>query len=345
MVDNIVTAVALLLWATTLVEALILARHHHREPTQTWLLIAFGLLALATTFSIPGMQTFSAQASGIPNISEPLARTALLGTSWAGQMLLLRLQHHTDARTWGRRRTGILAMALIALWTLFALAPVHQQTQRLTAQYGSHPVVAAYIGISLAYFAFAIVDFLRAGLRYAPAAPPALATGLRLISLGCGFGLGYIIVKATFLAFLLAGQQMMGTGLESALTRSLTATGSVLVIAGSLLPFTTTRATRARTWLDAYRNLHRLYPLWALLQQATPQIALDPPTSARADALRLRDIEFRLYRRVIEIRDGRLALTPYLDATVADTHHAAATAQGLPPEQAAASPTRKQPSW
>jgi hypothetical protein len=33
--------------------------------------------------------------------------------------------------------------------------------------------------------------------------------------------------------------------------------------------------------------------------------------------LRLRNLEFRLYRRVIEIRDGRLALRPFLDAEVA----------------------------
>ena len=33
--------------------------------------------------------------------------------------------------------------------------------------------------------------------------------------------------------------------------------------------------------------------------------------------MRFRNLDFRLYRRVIEIRDGRLALRPFLDADVA----------------------------
>jgi hypothetical protein len=62
-----------------------------------------------------------------------------------------------------------------------------------------------------------------------------------------------------------------------------------------------------------HRDLRQLYPLWELLYRATPGIALDPPRSALADAIRLRNLEFRRYRRIIEIHDGRLALRPHLD--------------------------------
>lgn len=70
--------------------------------------------------------------------------------------------------------------------------------------------------------------------------------------------------------------------------------------------------------LPTYRSLRRLYPLWMALYRATPEIALLPPPSRLADVLTLRDPTFRLYRRVIEIQDGRLALRPYADARVED---------------------------
>jgi hypothetical protein len=53
------------------------------------------------------------------------------------------------------------------------------------------------------------------------------------------------------------------------------------------------------------------------LREINPEIALDPAPSGFRDTLRIRDLDFRLYRRIIEIRDGRLALRPFLDADVA----------------------------
>jgi len=58
-------------------------------------------------------------------------------------------------------------------------------------------------------------------------------------------------------------------------------------------------------------------PLWSALHEITPEIALDPAASELRDRLRFRNLDFRLYRRVIEIRDGRLVLRPFLDADVA----------------------------
>ncbi len=66
-------------------------------------------------------------------------------------------------------------------------------------------------------------------------------------------------------------------------------------------------------WYARYRSLRRLYPLWAALYRAQPEIALLPPPSAIQDALVFRDLGFRLYRWVVEIRDGYLLLRPYLD--------------------------------
>jgi uncharacterized protein DUF6545 len=57
----------------------------------------------------------------------------------------------------------------------------------------------------------------------------------------------------------------------------------------------------------------RLYPLWRLLYDTVDGIALEAaPRSRLADLAALRDVGFRLQRRLIEIDDGLLRLGPYL---------------------------------
>ncbi len=74
-------------------------------------------------------------------------------------------------------------------------------------------------------------------------------------------------------------------------------------------------------WLAQYRSYRRLYPLWHLLRTTTPTITLtalfSPPRSAISDAARLDRITLRRLRRVIEIRDGMLAIRPFCDPQTA----------------------------
>src|SRR5581483_7346281 len=83
---------------------------------------------------------------------------------------------------------------------------------------------------------------------------------------------------------------------------------SALTLVGWTLPGWGPRVAAAGRWVTAYRRHRRLYPLWSALHRAVPSIALAPARSALADRLAGRQLEFRLYRRVIEIRDGQLAL-------------------------------------
>ncbi len=55
------------------------------------------------------------------------------------------------------------------------------------------------------------------------------------------------------------------------------------------------------------RSYRRLRPLWQAIHAAVPEIVLPPGPSADPR------VGYRLYRRVIEIRDGQLALRPYTD--------------------------------
>ena len=74
----------------------------------------------------------------------------------------------------------------------------------------------------------------------------------------------------------------------------------------------------------------RLYPLRNVLRQAVPEIELPSDPGMRWN------IRYRLYRRVIEIRDAQLVLRPYAAAVIARLATAIALESGLPPDRVAA---------
>lgn len=315
MVDHAVAAIAALLWLTAAFEAVAVIRRHQPEPALNMLVVTFGLLAVSATFFVPAVHLGAGRQTGVPNIGEPIARTALAGAAWAVQVMLQRLVDDQNVPLRTSRRVPVLAVFVVALWVCFIVAPVDRPTRMFTRDYGDEPFVATYLVISLGYLALGLTAVVRDTRRYARTARRTLAIALRLIGYGCLFGLAYITVKVTFLVLLVTANTNDASALESALGRSLAIAGALLVMTGSVLPLLASAGPRLLGPLRAYRDLRRLYPMWALMYRSTPDIAMDPTTSVLADALRLRDLEMRRYRRVIVIRDGRLALAPYIDPT------------------------------
>lgn len=312
MVDDAVAFVAALLWLTTAVESANFLRRRHPEPALNMLLLTFGLLAISATFFVPAVHLAVGRVTGVANVGEPIARTALLGAAWSVQIMLHRLGDQGTTGFRLGRRAVVLGAFVVALWACFLAAPIDTPTVMFTRDYGHEPTVAAYLVVSLAYLWLALIDVIRGTMRYGRSAQRPLALALRLIGLGCWLGLGYITVKVAFIVMLVTGRGTVEGDLESTISRLLAVGGGLLVITGSALPYLARQVGTARTWIVTYRHVRQLYPLWALMYRAVPGIALDPPGSRLADALQVRDLELRLYRRVIEIRDGYLALAPYL---------------------------------
>ena len=75
-------------------------------------------------------------------------------------------------------------------------------------------------------------------------------------------------------------------------------------------------------WFARYRSCRRLYPLRRDLCEAAPEVPLDTVPGPVADLLSFGDLPFRLYRRVVEIRDGQLALGHRVPDGVRDIRHA-----------------------
>lgn len=214
-----------------------------------------------------------------------------------------------------RRGTLIFVGALVLLTVLFALAPIDDEAVWFIQRYGRSPFVLEYRLTFLVYMGVAMANVASLSLRYARITNrPTLRLGLRLVALGGLCGLGYVLSDG--LSLLSIRFQVADPLPAPALVSSVcSAAALVLTIVGSTMPAWGPRAgiPAMCDWYARYRSLRRLYPLWAALYRAQPEIALLPPPSAIQDALVFRDLGFRLYRRVVEIRDGYLLLRPYFD--------------------------------
>src|SRR5262249_47837278 len=86
-----------------------------------------------------------------------------------------------------------------------------------------------------------------------------------------------------------------------------------------------------------WANCRRLYPLWHELVLAAPDIALPPEPAA--GFFHVPDNALRLNRRMVEIRDGFLAMDKWLWPTDLDKVPPARPAPGTTEDQAAATTT------
>lgn len=83
--------------------------------------------------------------------------------------------------------------------------------------------------------------------------------------------------------------------------------GIVLLAIGITIPSWGSQLAAVPRWLRDLRAYRDLHPLWMDLRKFAPDIVLEEPGGS------VRDLRFRLHRRVIEIRDGWRALGPYFE--------------------------------
>ncbi|MGW1055206.1 MAB_1171c family putative transporter [Streptomyces sp. NPDC001118] len=89
--------------------------------------------------------------------------------------------------------------------------------------------------------------------------------------------------------------------------------GTLLQMFGWTVPSWGPKLGGLRSWLMNYRAYRRLGPLWRAIAQAAPEISLEPARHPMLDWIPPRSLDYRLYRRVIEIRDGQLILARMAD--------------------------------
>jgi hypothetical protein len=253
----------------------------------------------------------------LPGLGKLLLDCAGLVLAWALQSWVLHWTHPAEvARVKARRRSRLLAAALVLLATFFLLAPIDRETPLATflEAYVGSPFMWCYTAVFVGYFGFIQVDLGRMSLRHMSIADTVpLRVGLGFLLAGSCFGVLTMFNKVVFIVGTQTGWALWWP--HQILTRIAQAGAfyciAIGIVCAMLVP-------RLRTWLGHYTSYRRLFPLWAALREAFPEIALEhQPTPLavvlRPGSFRSSRLLYRIVRLVTEINDGRLRLRAYLD--------------------------------
>lgn len=167
-----------------------------------------------------------------------------------------------------------------------------------------------YLGAGL-YLIYGLIACTAWIVRYLRVADRNLRIGLKLSA----FGMASAAIGSIFRALYIVVAWAFGPVVKILLLLGVpfVIVGAVLFLAGVTYPGVRARLSALRRRRQHRREHRALAPLWTALVRAFPSIVLRTPPRRRAERLSPRSIHRVYYRRVIEIRDGLVQLSPYLD--------------------------------
>jgi hypothetical protein len=312
---------AVLAWIA-LTGRMITQRGRVHDASKRLVLIFFGAAACTFTLQTPLCYHATGELLGIPNIAKPLNHAGVLVTALAAWRLLLRLAGNRA----GRRRIWWLAVVLAGMAITFALADTPVNDVQFNSRYAATPWVLEYWLIYLAGLLPVLVDVAWLGWRcLAVAENRAVRLRMWMASAGASALVVYHVHKGYSFAARRFGMPYPEV-INQVLDRYLTLAAFLLALLAVALPRSNTPAVRG--WIHRYVTYQQLRPLWSMFYRVNPKIALTPPRPLLLDLLDPRDLDMRLYRRVVEIRDGRLAIQPYLKPHMIETARHQASQEG-----------------
>ncbi|GAA0956240.1 MAB_1171c family putative transporter [Actinocorallia libanotica] len=276
-----------------------------------------------------------------PNLGRLLSNVCTLLAALGVVSHLLSLSYpQGGARSMIRRKTIGYGAVIAVMVGMFLSSPVPARVGDFGSLYSEHFALVLYIDLYVVLLGKSMIDLLAVSIRYARyARRAALRLGLGIVAVGSVVALAYLLEKALFVqsqsfgfAFPVNGHDAPCPALVSPLGCLFSVTfplvAVLLITVGMTLPTwgpllaAPVRSSKDR-WL--YR---RLGPLWRMLYEAFPQIAMP-------DTMNLGS-RWNLQRRVIEIRDGLLVLSPYRSPELEDTVNEAVERAGLSDRERAA---------
>lgn len=291
----LVWALLVLLWGTVVARLPTL----WRDDRQRALWATVFVIALVKTVTLPPIEA----ALDMPILPHLLG---VLAVSFLLRFITL------VAGTGNRRWPLYLAAAVLAvLGTLAAVSGgIHTSAELLTRDLP--PTVVAYWVVLEAYLGAVLITtavLFWTISRDAPSGLPRL--GLRAIAAGSALVAGYAAVKTGLIVAHGTGRSVDFPAIEP-IAQKAQVVGILIAVAGAAVP----TGRQARAVVAAYRSLVALRPLWTAMRDAFPEVILFSPRRAMIELAGVDDVHLRLYRRVIEIRDGMLALRAYLPVDV-----------------------------
>lgn len=313
---------AALLWLAVASRARTLNQGH----AQRALCVSLAACAVAATLEVSLVAAALHGLTGVANLGQLVKHLAALVAAGATREVVRGFALPPARAVKGaHRRVAAFGAGSAAMVLLFALAPIHEEeVHDLTARSATEPAMLAYWAVFLIFLGSGLVSMGRLAHWYRRHAKPSpLRSVLVLVELGSVAGLLYILHKVTYF-----GARALGVGggvfinSTSAVSSGLFAACVILIVAG--VNWLTISEHRAVRGLAAYRAYRELQPLWRDVTAAAPDVKLPPAP---------RQGEEHLYDRIIEIRDGVLALRPYITAQMPAEARRVARELGVSPSK------------
>ncbi|MEV4709061.1 MAB_1171c family putative transporter [Actinoplanes sp. NPDC049316] len=292
-----------LLWGTVLIRLPTLWRDTQQRAMWATLLA----LALTKTVATPGVNgllaDFVAQPQVIPHFLGVTAGFFLL------RFISLITAYYSARPRAAAYQTLLVAGVLTTMLTLCIVAP-DGITTKVTELSGTAiaPEVTAYWIVLNGYLGTVLAITSRLFWRVRRSAPPGLLRqGLNAMAAGTLVIALYAIFK-TALIVLHAFDVTTKVDAVEPIANAVRAIATIVAVIGAAVPAT----GKLRSLVRAYRSLRALAPLWRTMRRTFPEVILFSRRRAIVELAGVEDVQLRLYRRVIEIRDGLLALRDYL---------------------------------
>ncbi|MCZ1012560.1 hypothetical protein O1L68_43525 [Streptomyces lydicus] len=300
-----------------------------RAPALLALLTAFALKGMAFWLATPAVAAAVDRRLGIPDIAA-LCIHLLGGVAFSAAVLtLLVFWAYAPEVAWPRAR-WLLVIALVVMLTMLSLwiaaaAGAPERSAHYLVQNAHRPVVALYLLLYVSTLLVALFGIARLCHKYAIAVGhPWLRRGLRITAVGALIYSVDFVNRASDVVSVQFGLNPLNWEVVTLLGAGI---GMPLIVGGLTIPSWGPHLSALHMWWNNYRTYRRLHPLWLAMYQELPEIVLHPPDST------LPNLNYRLYRRIIEIRDGQIALRPYMNSEVAEKAAELGREAGLAPDE------------
>ncbi|MFD7711346.1 MAB_1171c family putative transporter [Streptomyces sp. NPDC059785] len=288
-----------------LVYRLCQVRRSWREAAYRALVVT--LLLQCLTFTMGAVAMVGDSFLGVGNLAVLVMHVSAVAFCVSAQIILLRWATAGAEAVWRARAwliTGVALNALLIVLFFVADGPDRPATDFNTGS--GQPLVLTYLLVFIVSQAVPCVTIFRQCGPYARMTENAsLRQALRMLSVAAVILFLYCLCRTINI---LTAANGIDIGVWQLASNIFSAAGIVTLSLALTISSWESSATRLVGWARSYRSYRALYPLWRDLYESSPDIVLEPPGAAAVS-----DLDYRLHRRVIEIRDGWRDLRPYID--------------------------------
>ncbi|WP_035847389.1 MAB_1171c family putative transporter [Kitasatospora azatica] len=265
------------------------------------------LLLQCLTFTMGAVAMGSKSFLGVGNLAILVMHVSAVAFCVNAQIILLHWAATATEEAVRKSRYWLIAgIALNALLvTLFFVADGPDRPASDFTTGSGRPLILGYLLVFIVSQAVPCVTIYRQCGPYARMAGKAsVRQALRLLSVAAVILFLYCLARTVNIVTAACG---IDIGVWQVAASVFSAAGIVTLSLSLTVSSWGTSAAKLVGWARSYRSYRALYPLWRDLYESSPDIALEPPGAS------VSDLDYRLHRRVVEIRDGWRDLRPYID--------------------------------